>query len=82
MCVCRGRGWWAWFAVHVHLGLSSRTGFQFGKGRGGSWGGVEGGKPEGRRVRSGWLATCLDDISRFIFVFLQKGGVVRRCGRV
>lgn len=41
---------------------------------GGSWGGMEGGKPEGRRVRSGWLATCLDDISRFIFVFFAKGG--------
>lgn len=39
--------------------------------------GGRGDEPEGRRVRSGWLATCLDDISRFIFVFLQ-GGV--QCG--
>lgn len=36
---------------------------------------MKGGKPEGRRVRSGWLATCLDDISRFIFVFCKRGGV-------
>lgn len=40
---------------------------------------AEGGsKLEGRRVRSGWLATCPDDISRFmcvsLCVFSVKGG--------
>lgn len=55
------------FTVHVHLGLSSRPELIS------VWGvgGVEGGsKLEGRRVRSGWLATCPDDISRFMCVFL------------
>lgn len=40
---------------------------------------AEGGnKLEGRRVRSGWLATCPDDISRFmcvsLYVFSVSGG--------
>lgn len=47
------------FAVHVHLGLSSRPELFS----------VGGGKLEGRRVRSGWLATCPDDLSRFVCVF-------------
>lgn len=50
------------FAVHVHLGLSSRPELF-------SVGGRGGGKLEGRRVRSGWLATCPDDLSRFVCVF-------------
>lgn len=42
---------------------------------------AEGGsKLEGRRVRSGWLATCPDDISRFVCVSLCVFSVSRgRC---
>lgn len=53
------------FAVHVHLGLSSRP--ELFSVEEGDVGG--GSKLEGRRVRSGWLATCPDDMSRFVCVF-------------
>lgn len=50
-----------WGCLHVHLGLSSRPELI-------SVEGVRG--AEGRRVRSGWLATCPDDICRFMCVWL------------
>lgn len=72
-----------WFTVHVHLGLSSRPEL-ISVEEGGCRGsrqrevGREGGsKLEGRRVRSGWLATCPDDISRFVCLavcFSASGG--------
>lgn len=69
--------------MHVHLGLSSRPEL-ISVEEGGCRGsrqrevGREGGsKLEGRRVRSGWLATCPDDISRFVCLavcFSASGG--------
>lgn len=59
--------------MHVHLGLSSRPeliSVEEGRSRGGSRQREGGSKLEGRRVRSGWLATCPDDISRFVCVWL------------
>lgn len=49
-------------AVYVHLGFSSRSELILVGAEGGS-------TQEGRRVRSGWLATCPDDSSRFVCVF-------------
>lgn len=85
MCVRREVGGVGLLSLFI-WGFPTGQVFSLGGGAAGgvSWG-MEGGKPEGRRVKSGWLATCLDDISRFIFVFLQKkkkGGGVRCCGRV
>lgn len=78
-----------WFTVHVHLGLSSRPEL-ISVEEGGCRGsrqrevGREGGsKLEGRRVRSGWLATCPDDISRFVCLavcFSASGGGGRGSG--
>lgn len=51
--------------MYVHLGFSSRSELIL------VGAGAEGGSTqEGRRVRSGWLATCPDDSSRFVCVFL------------
>lgn len=62
VCVCGGGGGAA--AVYVHLGFSSRSELIL------VGAGAEGGSmQEGRRVRSGWLATCPDDSSRFVCVF-------------
>lgn len=58
--------WWGGdaAAVYVHLGFSSRSELIL------VGAGAEGGSTqEGRRVRSGWLATCPDDSSRFVCVF-------------
>lgn len=61
--MCGGGGGGA-AAVYVHLGFSSRSELIL------VGAGAEGGSTqEGRRVRSGWLATCPDDISRFVCVF-------------
>lgn len=63
--------WWGGgaAAVYVHLGFSSRSELIL------VGAGAEGGSTqEGRRVRSGWLATCPDDSSRFVCVFLLVGG--------
>lgn len=38
----------------------------------------EGVEPEGSRVRSGWLTTCPDDISRLACVFLKLVGVKKK----
>lgn len=62
VCVCVVGGGAA--AVYVHLGFSSRSELIL------VGAGAEGGSTqEGRRVRSGWLATCPDDSSRFVCVF-------------
>lgn len=57
--------WWGGAAaVYVHLGFSSRSELIL------VGAGAEGGSTqEGRQVRSGWLATCPDDSSRFVCVF-------------
>lgn len=70
-------GWW-WgvgrVAVHEHQGLSKRAELiSVGEGRAGRMEGdaAEGASTlEGRRVRSGWLATCPDDISTFMSLWL------------